>query len=156
MALGLAGRNAEALANAERAVSYDPSLLVTQFMLGTTRLYARQPRAAIEPLERAVGIDPSSAMALGTLGYAYAVVGDTGEAMRMRRRVDALPAGAGTDIAVAKIAIGMGDSALALTRLERAARARDPFFSTESARSPVFAPLLSNARYQALLRSIGL
>ena len=43
-----------------------------------------------------------------------------------------------------------------LARLERAARAKDPFFSTESARSPVFAPLAGNARYQTLLRSIGL
>jgi hypothetical protein len=43
-----------------------------------------------------------------------------------------------------------------VTHFERAAKSRDPFFSTESARSPVFASLLANRRYQALLRSIGL
>ncbi|HEV7991724.1 MAG TPA: protein kinase [Gemmatimonadaceae bacterium] len=156
LALGLAGRTTDALATAERAVSYDPSLLATQFMLGTTRLYARQPRAAVEPLERAVGIDPTSSTALGMLGYAYASLGDTTEARRVRSRVDALPAGAGVDVAIARIALGLGDTAQAVTRLERAARAKDPFFSTESARSPIFAPLLANARYQALLKSVGL
>jgi hypothetical protein len=40
--------------------------------------------------------------------------------------------------------------------MERAAKAKDPFFSTESARSPIFAPLQANVRYQALLRSAGL
>ena len=43
-----------------------------------------------------------------------------------------------------------------MTRLERAARAKDPSSAIESVRSPIFAPLLPNARYQALLRSIGL
>ena len=156
LAQGLAGRTADALATAERAVSYDPSLLVTQFMLGTTRLYAHQPRSAIEPLERAVGIDPTSVTALGMLGYAYAAVGDTTEARRVRKRVEALPAGSGTEVAVARIAMALGDTTQAMTRLERAAKAKDPFFATESARSPVFAPLLSSARYQALLKSIGL
>jgi serine/threonine-protein kinase len=156
LALGLAGRTTDALATAERAVSYDPSLLVTQYMLGTTRLYARQPRTAIEPLERAVGIDPTSVSALGMLGYAYGAVGDTAEARRVRRRVEALPAGAGKEVAVARIALALGDTTEAITRLERASLAKDPFFATEYARSPIFAPLLANARYQALLRSIGL
>jgi serine/threonine-protein kinase len=156
LALGLAGRTTDALAAAERAVSYDPSLLVTQFMLGTTRLYAHQPRTAIEPLERAVGIDPTSVTALGMLGYAYAVVGDTTEARRVRKRVEAFPAGAGTEVAVARIAMALGDTATAVTRLERAAKSKDPFFATESARSPIFAPLLASARYQALLKSVGL
>ena len=58
MALALSGRTAEALSTAERAVSYDSTLLVTQFMLGATRLYARQPAAAIAPLEAAVAHRP--------------------------------------------------------------------------------------------------
>ncbi len=33
----------------KRAVSYDSTLLVTRLMIGTTRLYARQPAAAIGP-----------------------------------------------------------------------------------------------------------
>ena len=156
VALALAGRSAEALNTADRAVSYDSTQLVTRIMLGGTRLYARRPAEALAPLEAAVQIDPSSAVALGLLGYTYAVLGDADAAHRISARLDALPAGPGKEVAAARVALGLGDTAQAVTRLERAARAKDPFFSVESARSPIFAPLLANARYQALLRSIGL
>ena len=81
---------------------------------------------------------PSSATALGMLGYAYAVNGRLDEANRVRSRVEALPTATGTEVAVGRIAMGLGDTAQAVTRLERAARAKDPFFATESARSPIF------------------
>ena len=156
LALALAGRTADAVATAERAVSYDSSQVITRIMLGGVRLYARRPADAVAPLQAAVQMDPSSPTALGLLGYSYAVLGDAGAAHRMSVRVEALPAGPGKDVALARIALALGDTAEAVSRLESAARAKDPFFATESARSPIFAPLLANARYQALLRSIGL
>ncbi|MFI5257386.1 MAG: protein kinase, partial [Gemmatimonadales bacterium] len=156
MALGLSGRSAEAVATAERAVSYDSTLFVTQFMLGATRLYARQPAEAIRPLEAAVRIDPASFSALGMLGYAYGVVGDSDAARRTRARVEAMRAGPGAEVALARIALGLGDTAEALTRLERAAKARDPFFATESAESPLFASIAASERYAALMKSVGL
>jgi tetratricopeptide (TPR) repeat protein len=156
MALALAGRTDEALTTAERAVSYDSTQLITRIMLGGARLYARRTAQAIAPLETAVQIDPASPTALGLLGYAYAVLGDADAAHRTTVRLEALPAGPGKDVAIGRVALGLGDTAEAVTRLERAARAKDPFFATESARSPIFAPLLANARYQTLLRSLGL
>jgi hypothetical protein len=93
---------------------------------------------------------------MGMLGYAYAVTGDVDAAHRMSARIASLPATPGKDVALGRIAMGLGDTAQALTLLERAAKAKDPFFSTESARSPVFSALAGNARYQTLLRSIGL
>jgi tetratricopeptide (TPR) repeat protein len=155
LSLGLAGRATEALSTAERAVSYDSTLVVTRFMLGATHLYLRQPAAAIAPLEAAIRIDPSSRTALGLLGYAYAMAGDTNAARRTRARVQSMPVGPGTDVAMARIAIGLKDTSEALSRLERAARARDPFFATESATSPIFDSLRGSARYSALLRSVG-
>jgi tetratricopeptide (TPR) repeat protein len=156
LALALAGRPAEAIAAAERAVSYDSTQMITRIMLGGVRLYARRPAEAVAPLETAVQMDPSSTTALGLLGYAYALLGETDAAHRMSVRVEALPAGPGKEVALGRIELGLGDTTEAVSHLERAARAKDPFFSTESARSPIFAPLLSNTRYQALLRSIGL
>jgi serine/threonine-protein kinase len=156
MALALSGRTAEAVSTAERAVSYDSTLLVTQFMLGATRIYARQPRAAIAPLEAAARIDPTSFSALGMLGYAYGATGNVDAANRTRVRVEEMRPGPGADVALARIALGLGDTAEALTRLERAARSRDPFFATESSASAVFASISSSNRYAALMRTVGL
>jgi tetratricopeptide (TPR) repeat protein len=156
LALGLAGRTAQSLASAERAVSYDSTSPVTHFMLGAARLYARQPTAAVAPLEAAVRIDPSSRAALGLLGYAYGAAGDVSSALRTKARIESMPPVPGTDVALARIALALGDPNGALDRLERAARARDPFFSTESATSPVFDGLRSSPRYASLLRSVGL
>lgn len=156
MALALSGRTAEAVSTAERAVSYDSTLLVTQFMLGATRIYARQPAAAIAPLEAAGRIDPSSFSALGMLGYAYGVTGNAEAARRTKARVEAMRSGPGADVALARIAIGLGDTAEALNRLESAAKNRDPFFSTESSSSAVFSSIAASQRYAALIRSVGL
>jgi serine/threonine-protein kinase len=156
VALALAGRSGDALATTDRAVSYDSTQMITRMMLGGVRLYTRHTAEALAPLEAAAQMDPSSPTALGLLGYTYAVLGDADAARRTSARIEALPAGPGKDVAVGRIALGLGDTAEAVTRFARAAKAKDPFFSTESARSPIFAPLLANARYQALLRSIGL
>jgi len=59
-------------------------------------------------------------------------------------------------VALARIALGLGDTAEALTRLERAAKAKDPFFATESSGSTVFASIASSDRYAALMRAVGL
>jgi serine/threonine-protein kinase len=156
LALTLANRTAEGLTTAERAVSYDSAQVVTRLMLGGARLYARRPGEALAALEPASQMDPSSPIALGLLGYAYATSGDSAAAHRTLARIEALPAGPGKEVAEARIVLALGDTAEAVSHLERAAKARDPFFSTEFARSPIFAPLASNARYQTLLRSIGL
>jgi serine/threonine-protein kinase len=156
LALANAGRGPEAVATAERAVSYDSSMLFPRLVLGATRLNVGPRAAAIAPLEVAAQIDPSSPVALGMLGYAYAVTGDRDAAHRMSARIESLPDAPGKDVALGRIALGLGDTAQALARLERAAKSRDPFFSTEPTRSSAFSALAGNARYQTLLRSIGL
>jgi hypothetical protein len=125
-------------------------------MLGATHLYARQPAAAVAPLEAAVRIDPESFTALGLLGYAYGASRDTAAARPTRARIEALPSGTGTQVALARVALGLGDTAEALTRLERAEKARDPFFATESATSPVFDRVKNSQRYRAILAAVGL
>ena len=156
MTLAMDGKASEALSTAERAVSYDSSLAVSRFMLGATHLYLRQPAKAVPALEAAVQIDPTSRTALGLLGYAYGASGNPAAARRTQARVEGMPRGPGSDIAVARISLALGDTAAALTRLERASKARDPFFSTESATSPMFESVRGSPRYQALLRNAGL
>jgi len=156
LALASAGRGNEAVATAQRAVSYDSAMLFPRLALGATQLEAGRRAEAIAPLEAAAQIDPSSSLALGMLGYAYAVTGDRDAALRMSARIESMPAAPGKEVALGRIALGLGDTAQALVRLERAAKAKDPFFSTEPTRSSAFSALAGNAHYQALLRSIGL
>jgi serine/threonine-protein kinase len=156
MSLALAGRTKDAISTSERAVSFDSTLVVTRFMLGATQLYLRNPAAAVKPLEMAVEIDPMSRIALGMLGYAYAAAGDVNSARRTKARVESLPNGPGTDVAIARIALATGDTTEAMSRLEQAMRARDPFFATESVTSPIFDALKASPRYAALLRAIGI
>jgi tetratricopeptide (TPR) repeat protein len=156
VSLALAGRGTEALTTAERAISYDSTLMITRFMQGATQIYLRQPARAIQPLEAAVQIDPDSRLALGVLGYAYGAAGDVAAARRIRARIEAMPDAPGGDIAIARISLALGDTSDALQRLERAARARDPFFATEPTVTPMFEAIRHNPRYLTLLRSVGL
>jgi serine/threonine-protein kinase len=156
VSMALEGRGVDAVTTAERAVSYDSTLLVSRFMLGATHVFLRQPAKAIQPLEAAVRIDPSSRLALGVLGFAYGASGDSTAARRIKARIEAMPYAPGTDVALARIDLALGDSDDAMSRLEHAARAQDPFFATEPSMTPIFDVLRRNPRFLALLRSVGL
>ena len=156
MALALAGRGNEATVAANRAISFDSASIAPRFMAGATQIYLRQPARALAALEDATQIDPESRIALGLLGYTYAVTGDTAGARRLRGRIEAMSPAPGTDVAVARIAIGLRDTATALSHLERAASSHDPFFSSEPTASPVFDAVRGSARFAAMMRRVGL
>jgi hypothetical protein len=90
------------------------------------------------------------------LGFAYGASGDSIGARRIKARIEAMPDAPGTDVALARIDLVLGDSSDALSRLEHAAREQDPFFATEPSMTPIFDALRRNARFLALLRSVGL
>ena len=73
--------------------------------------------------------------------------------------IASLDAGAlatGTGAAIARIHIGLGDTASALDWLQRAAAAHDPFFSSESLASPVFDPIREDPAFLVVLDTVGL
>ena len=139
-----------------------------RFQLG--RRSGASLRKAVAYCEEAIDKDPSLAAAHSGLADALGLLplytdaaaepalasGDAMAAQRTKARIESIPARPGTDVALARIALALGDTNGALERLERAARTRDPFFSTESATSPVFDALRSSPRYATLLRSVGL
>ena len=155
VALVHAGRGAEAVKQAQTAVAMDPSFSTTHLMYGAVLIYSGNPKGALVPLGEALELSPDSRTALGMLGLAYAASGDAAMAQGTLRRIENAPAGLGTDPAIARVRLGMGDSAGGLAALERAAKAHDPFFQSEPLTSPPFNRVRTDPRLASIARTVG-
>ncbi len=157
LALAVARQPDSAIAAARRGVELDSTLVVTRFMLGAVYLQANRVSDAVPQLETAAQIDTSSTPALGLLGYAYAKSGKTRQATDIAKTLEnQVGRSAGAAAAAARVYIGLGDRARALTLLERAATDRDSFYSSESLAESFFDPLRGDPRFAALVSRVGL
>jgi len=154
LALGIAGRGAEAVAQARRAVDLDSTLMITRVMLATVHLYAGDARASVPVLEGVVADAGPVPVAQGMLGYAYARLGRTDSAEAILNAVDREAAGG--LVAAARVELGLGRLDAAVEDLTAAAERRDPFFSSESMASRIFDPLRSLPGFRVLLERVGL
>ena len=156
LALVHAGRGKEAVAQAQNAVAMDPSFATTHFMYGAVLLYAGNPKDALIPLGEALELAPDSRTVLGLLGYAQAASGDVALARRTLSRIEQSPRELGSEPAIARIKLAMGDVTGGMQALEKAAKQHDPFFVSEPLSSPPFVSARSDPRFAALTRSVGL
>ncbi len=155
VAMSLGGEHDAAVVLLRRVIDADPSQAVPRFMLGTVLCYAGQYVEALSELREASRLAPGVHTVTGTLGFALAKSGDTAGARalvtQLRRAAD-LP---GAQPALAKVYAGLGETGAALAALQRAAELRDPFFSSEPLRSPLFASLVATPSWPALLTTVG-
>ena len=156
VALGIAGQADSATARARQAVDLDPTLFVTRYMLGTTALHAGRRVDALRELEIASQLGEGAPELRGMLGYAYALAGETARAREILLALEQLPSSTPRAAAVARIHLGLGDTAQALASLEQAVQDRSPFFASESMASPIFDPLRGSPRFHAVVRAVGL
>jgi eukaryotic-like serine/threonine-protein kinase len=154
--LGLAGRHGEAIARARAAMALDSTIFVPRLILGALHVYARQPADAVRELRAALDFDPSLPQVRGLLGYAQAMMGDREGANATLATLVARESLAGHAGAIALVHLGLGDTPLALTWLERAMVRRDNMYATGSLAEPVFDPLRGTPRFVALVRRLGL
>jgi serine/threonine-protein kinase len=157
LALGIAKRDLQAQAAVRHALDLDSTLVVARMMAGTVQLYANRAPDAIRQLEPALKLDPGNPFILGVLGYAYAKSGRTAEARDIVRRLGSSAANQNSAAgAAARVYLGIGDTASALTMLEKAAAQHDMSFSTEVLAEPFFDPIRHSPRFAAVVARVGL
>jgi Flp pilus assembly protein TadD len=109
---------------------------------------------AIAELRRAVELSGGNTAFESELAYVYAISGRTEEAIRIIRDLEGRPSRpSSTDPHIALIYVGLGDHDQAMIWLNKAYQAR---FNPSILMRPAFDPLRSDARFQNLLRRIGL
>ena len=156
IALAVGGALDTAITTGRRAVELDSTLLVTRFMLGSVYLMASKIPEATRELETAARIDSSLVQTLGLLGFAYSRSGNTRRATEIARGLESrMGRVSGAAAAAARIYLGLGDNARALTLLERAATDRDAFYSSEALAENYFDAIRGDPRFAAIVARVG-
>jgi tetratricopeptide (TPR) repeat protein len=156
VALAISGDAEAAVEHAQHAVELDPLAPVAKFMLGAVYLYVGRYEDAIPEFEHARELAPDVATVHGLLGYAYAVTGQANRSRSVLQAIDSTDVTTGNAAAVARIYLGLGDTSAALSWLDRAADAHDPFFGSEPLASPLFDPLRKDPRFAEVIRKVNL
>ncbi len=156
LVLSLLKRPADADRELSAALARTPSVAALHVLRGAAFLYTNRVDDAIAALEVARVIDPTSTLVLGTLGYAYGRAGNREMATRIEQQLSNSQSKVGQAGALAKIRLGLGDTAAALDLFERALRERDPFFASEPLRTPIYVPLHRSERFARVVQAAGL
>ena len=155
-ALLRAGRNDEALAAAQHAVSVDPDYARAHSTLGWACLRAGRTAEGLAELERAVALAPANAIWLAQLGEAYAQAGQPAKAREILHQLQQQSAGGYVSpYHLAYVYTGLGERDRALDCLEDALQHRaGALYGIKG--SFLFASLREMPRFQALLRKMRL
>ncbi|HEX5073457.1 MAG TPA: protein kinase [Gemmatimonadaceae bacterium] len=177
------GRYREALTQMKEARRLDPSSVVVLSQLSFDYRLNGQVDSALVESGRALETDSASPLAIVSAIHAYlaknriqearalsaripeamwgrayllAKSGDTEGARQSLRKLDARPPAWGDESDRAWAYLGLGDTANALSALERATAATElwPLISEES--NPAMDPIRASPRYRALLKTVGL
>ena len=109
---------------------------------------------AIEEFHRAIELTGGNEIFYANLAHAYATSGRKEEALKIVKDLeDRQSQHSSTDASIALVYVGLGDKDQAMIWLDKAYQAR---FNPSILMRPVFDPLRSDARFQDLLRRIGL
>ena len=144
----------EAVQQGRKTLEMEPNFAVAHYELGQAFEQKHMHDEAIAEFQRAIALSGHSGAFDSNLAYVYAVSGRKDEAIKivkdLEARHDQNPV---ADANVALIYVGLGDHEQAMIWLNNAYEAR---FNPSVLLRPAFDTLRSDARFQDLLRRIGL
>jgi TolB-like protein/Flp pilus assembly protein TadD len=153
-ALCIARLNDEAVEQSCKILAMDQSFAIGHYQLGQALTYNRMPEEAVAEFLTAIALGGESAPFISNLAYALAISGRRDEAAALVKKLEAVH---GQDSPfhanIALASLGMGEKDEAMRWLERAYESR---FNPSILMRPGFDPLRSDARFQKLMRRIGL
>ena len=151
----MARRYDDAIRSAERALVLDPSNAEAQEYIGWALFQTGRPREAVVRLQRATSLSGGNQLVRATLGYAYARAGLPDSARSVLRLLEQeVQMRRASPYLLAWVQTGLGDTAAALTSLERAWDERSAMLNYLDL-NPTWAPLRGAPRFEALRRKVG-
>jgi tetratricopeptide (TPR) repeat protein len=146
----------QAIEQCKKTLTFFPNSAQTQFKLGQACLLKGMYEEAIIVLETEVVASLGSPDHPGFLGYAHALSGHRDKSLKIFEKLQVQPKRwKGLIECIAMIYTGLGEKDEALTWLERAYDERSPVL-LHLIQHPIFDPLRSELRFQALLKKMRL
>lgn len=146
----------QAIAQDRKTLELDPNFVYTSWVIAQSYEQTERYQESVAELKRARTIDANWPYIIAELGYAYAASGERSEAERILQQLKERAAREYIDaILIAYIYVGLGQKDQAFAWLEKAYQERSglmPFLKGE----PKWDPLRGDARFQDLLRRVGL
>jgi TolB-like protein/DNA-binding winged helix-turn-helix (wHTH) protein/Flp pilus assembly protein TadD len=150
----IAHRYDESVQQSKKTLEMDPHFAVAHYELGQAFAQKHMHDDAIAEFKRAIDLSGHSGAFDSNLAYVYALSGHKEKAIQIAKDLEARQdQNPSADANVALIYVGLGDQDQAMILLNKAYEAR---FNPSILLRPAFDPLRSDARFQDLLRRIGL